>query len=164
MPTDPAGDVTLTHLSGAELPLDQWLTTFHLCVVVLDPYEYESAWLLDTAGRILEVFRQADVRVGFVVTASPEDARQFVGPWADSLFVLCDPEKAFVKSLQLDELPALVHLGIDGTLLGWAQGWNPDQWRPVIDNLARIMSWKAPEIPAPGDPRPYAGAPALTSS
>ena len=117
-----------------------------------------------TAGRILEVFRQADVRVGFVVTAAPEDARQFVGPWADSLFVLCDPDKAFVKSLQLDELPALVHLGIDGTLLGWAQGWDPEQWRPVVDNLARIMSWKAPDIPAPGDPRPYAGAPALTSS
>ena len=117
MPTDPAGDVTLTHLSGAALPLDDWLTTFHLCVVVLDPYEYESAWLLDTAGRILDVFRQADVRVGFVVTADPADARQFVGPWADSLFVLCDPEKAFVRSLQLETLPALVHLGIDGTLL-----------------------------------------------
>jgi len=164
VPTDPAGDVTLTHLSGAGLPLDQWLTTFHLCVVVLDPYEYESAWLLDTAGRILEVFRQADVRVGFVVTATPDEARRFVGPWADSLFVLCDPEKAFVKSLQLDVLPALVHLGIDGSLLGWAQGWDPDEWRPVIDNLAAIMSWKAPDIPAPGDPRPYAGAPALASS
>lgn len=161
MPTDPAGDVTLTHISGVELPLDDWLTTFHLAVVVLDPYEYESAWLLDTAGRILDVFAQADCRTGFVVTASPDDARAFVGPWADELFVLCDPDKAFVKSLSLEQLPALVHIGIDGTLLGSAEGWNPDEWRAVVDNLARIMSWKAPDIPAPGDPRPYAGAPAL---
>lgn len=161
MPTDPAGDVTLTHISGVELPLDDWLTTFHLAAVVLDPYEYESAWLLDTAGRILDVFSQADVRVGFVVTATPDDAKAFVGPWADKLFVLCDPEKAFVKSLSLDQLPALVHIGIDGTLLGSAEGWDPDEWRAVVDNLARIMSWKAPDIPAPGDPRPYEGAPAL---
>ncbi len=160
MPTDPAGDVTLTHLSGAELPLDDWLTTFHLAVAVLDPYEYESAWLLETAGRILSTFAGADVRVGFVITSSPADAKEFLGPWADRLFVLCDPDKAFVKSLQLEQLPAFVHLGIDGSLLGSAEGWDPAEWRAVADNLATIMSWKGPEIPAAGDPRPYQGAPA----
>jgi len=161
VPTDPAGDVTLTHISGAELPLDDWLTTFHLAVAVLDPFEYESAWLLETAGRILTTFTGADVRVGFVVTATPEQAKEFVGPWADRLFVLCDPEKAFVKSLGLTQLPALVHVGIDGSLLGSAEGWDPLAWRDVADNLARIMYWKAPDIPADGDPRPYAGAPAV---
>jgi hypothetical protein len=160
VPTDPAGDVTLTHISGAERPLDDWLTTFHLAVAVLDPYEYESAWLLETAGRILTTFSGADARVGFVVTATPDDARAFVGPWADRLFVLCDPDKAFVKSLQLEQLPAFVHIGIDGSLLGSAEGWDPVAWRAVADNLARIMSWKAPDIPAAGDPRPYEGAPA----
>ena len=161
MPTDPAGDVTLTHISGAELPLDDWLTTFHLAVAVLDPYEYESAWLLETAGRILTTFAGADARVGFVITATPEDARAFVGPWADRLFVLCDPDKSFVKSLDLEQLPAFVHIGIDGSLLGSAEGWDPVAWRAVADNLARIMSWKAPDIPVAGDPRPYEGAPAL---
>lgn len=162
MPTNPAGDVTLTHISGAELPLEDWLTTFHLAVAVLDPYEYESAWLLETAGRILETFAGADVRVGFLVTATPDDAKQFVGPWADRLFILCDPDKALVKSMQLEQLPAFVHLGIDGTLLGSAQGWNPAEWRAVADNLAKVMSWKAPAIPAAGDPKPYAGAPAVS--
>ncbi len=161
MPSDPALDVTLTHLSGSELPLDDWLTTFHLAVAVLDPYEYESAWLIDTAGRILTTFGGADARVGFVVTATPEAAKEFVGPWADRLFILCDPEKAFVKSMALEQLPALVHLGIDGTLLGSAEGWQPAEWQAVADNLAKVMSWKAPDIPAPGDPRPYEGAPAV---
>lgn len=161
MPTDPAGDVTLTHLSGVELPLDDWLTTFHLAVAVLDPYEYESAWLLETAGRILETFRGADARVGFIVTAAPDDAKEFLGPWADRLFALCDPEKAFVKSVGLESLPAFVHIGIDGTLLGSAEGWDPAAWADVADNLAKIMSWKAPDIPAAGDPKPYAGAPAI---
>lgn len=161
MPTDPAGDVTLTHLSGVELPLDDWLTTFHLAVAVLDPYEYESAWLLETAGRILETFTGADARVGFIVTAGPDAAKEFLGPWADRLFALCDPDKAFVKSMGLETLPAFVHIGIDGTLLGSAEGWDPLAWRQVAANLAKIMSWKAPEIPAPGDPAPYAGAPAV---
>lgn len=161
MPTDPAGDVPLIHLSGVERPLDDWLTTFHLAVAVLDPYAYESAWLLETAGRILGTFAGADVRVGFVITAAPDDAKEFVGPWADRLFILCDPDKSFVKSLDLETLPALVHLGLDGSLLGSAEGWDPVAWRAVVDNLATAMSWKAPDVPAPGDPKPYAGAPAL---
>lgn len=151
----------LIHITGVERPLDDWLTTFHLAVAVLDPYEYESAWLLETAGRILTTFKGADVRVGFVVTASPEEATQFLGPWADELFALCDPDKLFVKSLELETLPALVHLGLDGTVLGSAEGWDPLGWRAVADNLAKVMSWKAPDIPAAGDPKPYAGAPAL---
>lgn len=161
MPTDPDGSITLTHLSGAELPLDDWLTTFHLAVAVLDPYEYESAWLLETAGRILTTFTGADVRVGFLVTARPEDAEEFLGPWADRLFALCDPDKALVTSMGLETLPALVHIGQDGSLLGSAEGWDPTAWRDVADNLARVMRWKAPDIPAPGDPRPYTGAPAV---
>ncbi len=161
MPTDPAGDVPLTHLSGATHPLDDWLTTFHLAVVVVDPYEYESAWLLETAGRILTTFTGADVRVGFVVTAPPAEAKEFLGPWADQLFALCDPDKAFVRSLGLETLPALVHIGLDGSLLGSAEGWDPVAWRAVVDNLAKAMWWKAPDIPAPGDPKPYAGAPAI---
>lgn len=161
VPTDPSGDIPLTHLSGAELPLDDWLTTFHLAVAVLDPYEYESAWLLDTAGRILTTFTGADARVGFVVTASPEDAKEFLGPWADRLFALCDPDKAFVKSLGLETLPAFVHLGLDASLLGSAEGWDPGAWHDVSENLAKVMSWKGPDIPAPGDPKPYAGAPAV---
>lgn len=161
MPTDPDRDVTLIHLSGAEHPLDDWLTTFHLAVVVLDPYTYESAWLLETAGRIMQQFIGADVRVGFLVTAPPDEAKEFLGPWADRLFALCDPDKAFVKSVGLETLPALVHIGIDGSLLGSAEGWDPVAWRAVVDNLAKAMSWKAPDVPAPGDPRPYAGAPAV---
>lgn len=161
MPTDPALDVTLTHVSGDARPLDDWLTTFHLAVAVLDPFEYESAWLLETAGRILTNFQEADARVGFVVTASPEQARDFLGPWAERLFVLCDPDKAFVRSLQLETLPAFIHLGLDGSLLGSAQGWDPEGWRAVADNLAKAMSWTAPDIPSPGDPKPYSGAPAL---
>ena len=50
---DIAPDTPLTSLSGDTRPLDEWTTTFHLALVVLDPFTYESAWILDTGGRIL---------------------------------------------------------------------------------------------------------------
>ncbi len=66
-----------------------------------------------------------------------------------------------MKSFGLQWLPALVHLGSDGTLVGVAEGWDPPSWRGVTDNLAKLMSWKGPDIPGPRDPAPYPGSPAL---
>src|SRR4051794_79749 len=54
--TDPPADLTLTPLTGEARTLREWVTTFHLALVVLDPYTSESAWILPTAGRIFHVF------------------------------------------------------------------------------------------------------------
>ena len=160
MATNPSTEILLTHIDGDERPLEDWLTTFHLAVAVLDPFTYESAWLLETAGKILTHFTGSGARVGFLVTATPQEAKQFLGPWADQLFVLCDPKKELVKSLELETLPALIQIGTDGSLLGSAEGWDPDAWAEVADNLAKTQAWIAPNIPMAGDPAPYAGAPA----
>ena len=63
-------DDLVLHPLGAEArPIGEWLTTFHLAPVVLDPYTNESSWILKTAVRILDALRGADARVNFVVTA-----------------------------------------------------------------------------------------------
>jgi len=41
-----------------------------------------------------------------------------------------------------------------------AEGWDPDQWREVANQLATVMSWRAPQIPVQNDPVPFAGTPA----
>ncbi len=163
MPADPPGDVILTPLSGEPRPLGEWLTTFHLVVVVLDPFTYESAWLLGTAGRILETYADADCRVGFVVTGTVDEARAFVGPWATRLLAFADADRAFVKAVGLERLPALLHVNLQGRLAGAAEGWRPDEWRAVLANLSRVMSWSRPVLPAAGDPAPFEGSPALAS-
>ena len=163
MATDPPGDLQLAPLRGAARSLDDWLTTFHLATVVLDPYTYESAWLLETAGRILEHFRGADCRIAFVVTADADDAREFLGPWAERVLTFADPDRELVKALGLDELPAFVHLRHDRSVAALAEGWDPAAWREATGELAAAMSWSRPNIPAPGDPKPYAGSPALGS-
>ena len=155
------GDLALHPLGGKELTLADQLTLFHLVAVVLDPYTYESSWLLDTAKRILSSFQEADCRPAFIVASDEEGTRSFLGPLADEFITFCDADREFIKELGVKELPAFVVLDLNCTVSGLAEGWNPELWRPIAEDLADIMSWSRPYIPAAGDPVPYAGSPAL---
>jgi hypothetical protein len=159
--SDPPLDLALQPLHGPARALQQWLTTFHLVLVALDPYTDESAWLLETAGRILTRFQEADCRIAWLVTADADDCRRFLGPWSQEILTFPDPERLAVKAFGVERLPALLHVAMDGTLLGAAEGWQPAEWRAVTDRLARLMSWTAPVVPEPRDPGPFEGSPAL---
>lgn len=156
--TDPPADLMLTPLKGEPRSIAGWLTTFQLAVVVLDPFTNESSWLLETAGRVLTHFTGADCRAAFVVTGTDDEARQFLGPWTDKVLTFADPDRAFVKALSLNELPAFVQIRGDRHVAASAEGWDPIEWRAVAGSLAKNMSWSAPLIPAEGDPSPYAGS------
>lgn len=146
---------------GTSRPLMDWLTTFHLASVVLDPYTNESSWILRTATRILEQFRSSHARINFIVTAGPDDTRQFLGPLADQFLVFCDPDRHVVKAVGLTELPAFVFIRVDGVAAAVAQGWRPHEWERVADEIADVTSWTSLDIPAAGDPGPFHGSPAL---
>jgi hypothetical protein len=156
--TDPPADLTLAPINGEPRTIAEWVTTFQLAAVVLDPFTNESAWLIDTAGRLLTHFREADCRVAFIVTGSADEARQFLGPWADNVLTFADPGRAAVKALGLNELPAFVQIRGDLHVAAAAEGWDPQEWREVALSLADNMSWSAPLVPAQGDPSPYAGS------
>ena len=159
--SNPALDTKLTSLGGETRPLEEWLTTFHLASVVLDPYTNESAWVLRTAARILEGLRGTDARVNFVVTADTEGTRAFLGPLTEDFLVYCDPDRALVRTLGLAQLPAFVFVRLDGTLQACAEGWNAAEWRAVAEEIAAATAWIKPIIPVTGDPGPFHGTPAL---
>lgn len=159
--SNPSLDVVLTALEGESRPLEEWLTTFNLACVVLDPFTNESAWILKTAARILAGFRGADVRVNFVVTCTAVEAKQFLGPLAEEFLVYVDPDRTFVKSLGLATLPAFVFISMDGKVAAAAEGWNGAEWRRVSDAIAKATAWSRQTIPANGDPVPFSGTPAL---
>lgn len=161
MATDPPADLVLTPLGGAPRTIDQQLTTFQLVAVVLDPFTNESAWLLPTAGRILTHFREADCRVAFVVTGTDGEARAFLGPWTQRVLTFADPDRAVVKGLGLNELPAFVHLRQDRVVVGMAEGWDPAEWSLVAEGVAKANRWSDPLVPSPGDPSPFAGSAAV---
>lgn len=154
-------DLSLTTIGGETRPLSQWVTTFHLASVVLDPYTNESSWVLGTATRVLEAFRGASVRVNLVVAASAEEASEYLGPLAERFMVFCDPERNLVRALGLATLPAFVFVRADGTVVASAEGWDPMQWRAVAEAIADDCAWIAPAVPASGDPSPFRGTPAL---
>jgi len=154
------GDLTLQPYGGEPLTVAEQVTMFHLVAVVLDPYTYESSWILETAGRILEELAEADCRTAWIITCDERDADPFLGPWRQRLLTICDPERKVVSGLGVTRIPALVHIGTDTTIIGKAEGWNPDEWREVTDNLAKMMSWTPPQFPKPGDPVAFEGSPA----
>jgi hypothetical protein len=151
----------LRPLTGPDRPLSQYLTTFHLVLVVIDPFTLESSWLLDTAARVLNTFGQADCRVGFLVAGDAEEAKAFLGPHAERFLTFTDADRSIIRALGLSYLPAIVHLGHDSSVIDAAEGWHPAEWRRVTDGIARILSWKGPGIPTAQDPAPFPGSPAL---
>ncbi len=161
MPTTLDADVNLTPLNGDPRPIGDWVTVFHLVIVVLDPYTYESSWMIDTAGRILRNFVGADCRVAFLVTASTQEAEEFLGPWTEEILTFADEDRSVVRALGLESLPAIVHLDHQLNLRASAEGWNPPDWRDFATQLGQAMSWHPPVIPDSGDPSPFAGTPAL---
>jgi hypothetical protein len=151
----------LTPIQGEGRTLEQWLTTFHLVSVVVDPYTNESAWILDTAARILRNFTGAAVRANWVVAGTEDDAKAFLGPLAEEFLTFVDPERTYIKALGLERLPAFVFLRVDGQVPAVAEGWNALEWREVAEAVATTTFWSRAVIPAPGDPQTYAGTLAL---
>ena len=153
-------DLSLQPLDGEARELEDWLTTFHLASVVLDPYTNESSWVLKAAVRILEGFRGSHARVNFVVTADADDAERFLGPLTQQFLVFVDPDRTFVSALGVSQLPAFAFVRVDGEAVAVAEGWDPAAWREVAESIAATTRWRPPLIPAAGDPVPFAGSPA----
>lgn len=148
-------DVDLTPLTGRTKTLQQWLTTFHLAVVALDPFTNEGAWILPIADRVLTHFSQADVRVALLLPATADECKVFLGPLVNRILTFADPDSVAIKGMGLDRLPAFAHVAMDGTLEGKAVGWQPNDWQAVADNLAKVTSWSSPVVFRDGDPASF---------
>ncbi|MFZ4668779.1 MAG: hypothetical protein ACOYML_05735 [Microthrixaceae bacterium] len=156
MSTVPA-DVELHPIEGESLTLAGQTAMFHLVAVAIDPYTHESAWILETAGRILTAFHGADCRVAWLVRAPAEDAVAFLGPWAERVLTFADPDGEAIEALGITEIPALVHVGTDASVIGRSNGWDPVEWKTITDNLADMMAWAKVPIPKVGDPVAFPG-------
>lgn len=148
-------DVQLTPLTGKPRSLREYLTTFHLAVVALDPFTNEGAWTLPIAERVLTHFGQADVRVALLLPATPDECRMFLGPIVNNLLTFSDPDSTVIKALGIERLPSFVFVAMDGTVEGKSEGWQPKEWQAIADNLARVTGWSSPVVERDGDPAPF---------
>lgn len=148
----------LDSIRGKGFPVRDWLTSYPLIMVVLDPFTNESAWILETAGKLLAHFQPSDVRTAFLVAGSDDDCREFLGPWAEEFLTFSDPDRKTINQLGLETLPALAVIRPDLEVQA-VSGWQPDSWNEVVSPLAKMLTWSMPLLPAPGDPQPFSGTP-----
>ena len=153
-------DLELDPLGAEARPLRDWLTTFPLLPVLLDPYTAESAWILHTARRILVTYAEAGCRTCWVVACGPDDARRFLGPYAQEILTFADPDRRVPAALGLDTLPAFAFVLQNGSVTASAQGWNPAQWRDVADTVSEFTHWQRPVNGDGQDPVAFSGTPA----
>lgn len=157
MATNPPPDLVLSSLSGRTHSVREWLTTFHLLFVALGTRD-QSEWIVPTARRVLYDYEQANCRVAWLVAGDASDARRLLGRSENDL-VFLDPDLKAVHAFGLATLPAIVHLGIDGTVVNAVEGWDPPAWRALTVVLSQQVGWSRPRIPDPKDPGPFKGAP-----
>ena len=151
MATSPDPSLKLTSLRGQTRTLDDWSTMFHLCLLIL-PDRPEAEAFVPVGRRIFRTFRDADCRTAYVVTGPAPVARRILGDAAEEALVFLDPERELTRSLQLERLPAFVHLRQDTSLVAAAEGWDPPAWQAVARELGRAMAWSVPEVSGPDDP------------
>ena len=161
MASAPAPETLLQPLEGRVRPVSDWVTTFHLVVVALDPFTHESSWIIPTAQRVLTAFKGADCRVSWLICGNESQAREFLGPLSEEFLTFVDPERVMVEALALERLPAIVHLNHQLDVVGAVEGWDPKAWRGVTNKLSKMMHWSKVILPTPDDPGPFPGTPAL---
>ena len=129
MATDPPAGLVFIPISGRARTVREWLTTFHLLFVAVNPDGLQSRWIVPTAARVLSEYEQADCRVAWLVTGDAGDARRLLGRCAGEIMTFVDLDLVAVKSFVLTSLPAFVHLNTDLTVVNAVQGWDPPAWR-----------------------------------
>src|SRR2546422_7618269 len=159
MATNPPLDLELAPVNGRPRSLAAWLSLFHLVFVAVDPCSERSAWLVETAGRVLSNYDQADCRVAWLVAGDADEARQFLGHWSRDILTLVDPDLTAIRGFGLERLPAIVHIALDGTIVNAVEGWDPPAWRHLTEELSRVVDWIGPAIPIPRDPASFEGDP-----
>jgi hypothetical protein len=153
---NPDPNTTLTSIAGVSRTLDDWATTFNLAVVMLPARAEASAWV-PVIERIYATLGESDVRTTVWVPSTAAIARRILGDAADRFLTFCDPDAALAASMQLDRLPAFVHLRQDTTMVAAAQGWSLSEWQKVADGIAAHVHWTSPNLAAPNNPAPTPG-------
>ena len=148
----------ITSYAGVTRTLDDWATVFNLAVIVL-PDRPEGAAFVPVVERIFATLGDSDVRTIVCVPSTKTIAKRILGDAVDRWLVWLDPDRAFVESLGLERMPAILMLRQDTSLVTAAQGWSPTEWQRVANEIARHEHWTTPLVAGRGDPAPTPGWP-----
>jgi hypothetical protein len=154
--TNPDPTLELVTTKGVSRTLDDWSTMFQMCLVILPDRPESAAWI-PIARRIFDVLGDSDCRTAYVITGTALIAQRILGDEEARQATFLDPDRALVKSLGLEHLPAFVFLRQDTTVGAAADGWDPVAWQEVAKTVAKAMAWSTPDVAPAGEPIPTPG-------
>lgn len=154
-------NVRLYNRLGQARTVDALTTLFDLCLVVVDGLPPRQLHQLQpVVERLDRALGDGDCTFGVLaVGVGTADALDLAGPLADRVPVFADPDGSAAQALGVRGAPALVWIDTQPAVRAVVDGWDGDQWRPVLAELARKLAWTKPLVPAPGDPAPIAPHP-----
>lgn len=148
---------------GTVESIDDLTTLFDLVLLVVDANNATTtSRALQVYANLDRVMGDADVNLDLVVVAaSGSDAVQVAGEFSARGRVFEDPDGSVADRLGVHSAPTLLWITPASEERARLEGWQPDQWRPVIADLAAKLAWTRPLIPAPKDPAPFRAVPFL---
>jgi hypothetical protein len=153
--------VRLHNRAGQARTIDELTTLFDLCLVVVDGLRPAQLHALEPViDRLDRTLGDADCTIGLLaVGVASDDAVDLAGPLAQRVAVYADPAASAATALGLTGAPGLVWVDTQPAVRAAVNGWDPNQWRPAITELAHKLAWTKPLLPAPGDPAPIDAQP-----
>lgn len=154
--------VELVHApTGTAKTIDDHTTLFDLVLLVVDANNpHLTSRILDVYARIDRVLGDADVNLDIVVVgASGARATEIAGEFAARGRPFEDPDGKVALQLGVTQAPTLLWINPACEVQARTEGWVPDQWRPIVADLARHLAWTRPLVPDRGDPAPFAAMP-----
>ena len=158
-PQTAAPDFELEDLDGKRIVLTEVLTLYPVLMVFFRSDCELCQWALPQLARFESFFKGQDIEVYYVTPDHPQVADDTIRALRlDYLHVLVDPDGKVAKEYGVDQLPALVLIGPDGTVINSTEGWEPEALvvigRQVKELVAGIRgplfggSWRGEPCPA----------------
>jgi len=153
--------IRLHNRAGQMRTVDELTTLFDLCLVVVDGLRPRQLHHIEpVVERIDRTLGDADCTFGvLVVGVDPAGAIDLLGPLAERVAVFADPDGTASAALGVTGGPALVWIDTQPAVRAVVPGWDGNQWKPVLTQLAERLAWTRPLVPAPGDPHPIGAQP-----
>lgn len=146
---------------GRAESIDDLTTLFDLGLLVVDANNpVATSRILQVYANIDRVMGDADVNLDvMVVGASGPQAVRVAGEFSARGRVFEDPDGEIADRLGVRNAPTLLWITPEPAERARLEGWRPDQWRPVIKDLAAKLAWTRPLVPDPKDPAPFMAVP-----
>jgi len=145
MTTAPNPTLSLSTIDGTTRTLDDWMTMFRQCWVVL-PSKAEAKEIIPVAEQIFKTFGDSDARCAYLVPGNEEMAKRLMDMTSIETQCFIDPEYKICDAYGINQAPSLLYLRQDTSTGSLTQGFEINSWIQATNEIAKSLRWTAPQL------------------